>query len=601
MIRFVVLASVAVACFFGLSTEVFGQEWPSYQNVPTPDPHLIDRGPGAYFAIWKLVLLVLFFLVWVKLADFVNRDVQVVAEQTKMPPEIWNPVMVFSFFIGFLIAITLPFFFLGLPLYILASIGPFVGYAIMRNQRSASDDKLFSKERRVRMREERQAETTGVPVIRALPQDQGAPVTFKASGADATKAQANLITARQNPFFAAFKDIVYESLMLRSDMLMFDYTREQVNIRRQIDGFWHSLPVMDRQTGDTLLFAIKRLGDLNPEERTQRQSGTFSVEIPDQKFTVELTSQGVKTGERVLLKFVGKKKQSMKLGELGMLPSLQKRLQESLNTSGLVIVSATPGDGYTTTWNAVLNLSDRLTRDFHGVADQSHKDTYAENIEFHYSDPTLDLTPEKVLRTLSLKMPEAYVVPDMFNKSMFETLCREVVDNNRFVITRVPAKGVAEAIVRELQYKQDRSLFAKALTAVIYQRLCRRLCDYCKQPYEPSPQLLQKLRLRPDQVKQLYREYQPPPPEELVDAKGRPIPAPVCNVCSGLGYLGRISMYDFLEVDENVRRAIVNEPSVEGISAAIRKSGNLGLQAAGLQLVVKGVTSLTELQRVLKG
>ena len=98
----------------------------------------------------------------------------------------------------------------------------------------------------------------------------------------------------------------------------------------------------------------------------------------------------------------------------------------------------------------------------------------------------------------------------------------------------------------------------------------------------------------------LYREWQPPPPEELVDEKGRPIEPPVCPVCGGLGYLDRIAIFEVLDVEDSIRNAIVNQPRVETIAKAMRQAGHKGLQDEGIKLVLAGVTSLNELQRVLK-
>lgn len=600
MIRLLFVGSLVAACCIVSPPDLLAQDWPTYQNVPTPDVHYIERGPSWYFAIWKLVLCIGSFLVWVKIAEFINTDSQEYGEATEMPPELWNPIVIFSFFAGFLFVITFPIFLIGYPIYLAAIFAPFLTYVFTRNGKVDPDDTVFTKAH-LKRRKERRLRTKGVmPAPKVLPQDMGPQLEFKPVGGDPIKMQAAFIQARNIPAFLTLKEMLYNSLMLRTDQFVMDFTREQVGFRQQIDGFFHPLAPMDRPTGDAMLYSLKLLAGLDPQERRAKQTGQVSISIPDKKYECFVTTQGVKTGERALLKFVGKKKKPLTLIELGMHPKMEAELREYLNNPGFVLVSCRPSDGYTTSWNAVLSSADRILRDFHGLALQDDSgDTDVENVDFHVVDLSFS-QPEEVLRSIALKMPEAYVLPDPISGKVLDLLNHLVIDQDRFVITRIPAKSPTEAMVRLLALKPDRNMLAKAMSAVLYSRLARRLCDYCKQPYQPSPQLLKKLRLTPAQVPQLYREYQPPPPEELVDKKGRPIPAPVCNVCGGLGYIGRVAIFELLAIDDEIRKVYLNDPRVEAIDQVARKQGHHGLQGAGLQLVVAGVTSLSELQRVLK-
>ena len=601
MIRLLLFALFIGACCLVSPNDLAAQDWPTFQNTPTPDVHYIDRGPSWYFAIWKLVLCTVFFLIWVKLAEFINTDAQEYGEETEMPPEIWNPIVMFSFFAGFLFVITFPIFLIGFPIYLASILAPVLTYVFTRNSKVDPEDTIFTKAH-LKRRKERKLRKKGVmPAAKVLPQDMGPQIEFKPIGGDPIKTQAAYIQARNIPAYLTLKEILYNSLWLRTDQFVMDFTRDQVAFRQQIDGFFHPLAPMDRPTGDAMLYALKLLANMNPQERRAKQTGRFAISIPDKKFECQVTSQGVKTGERVLLKFIGKKKKPLSLIELGMHPKMEANLREFLNNPGFVLVACRPGDGYTTSWNAVLSSADRILRDFHSLTLKGEEDdTEAENIDVNEIDPQQGKSPEEVLRSLALKMPDAYVLPKLISGKVLDMLTDLAAEQDRFVITRVPAKNPAEAVVRLLALKPNRTTLAKAMTAVLYSRLARRLCDYCKQPYQPSPQLLKKLRLTAAQVPKLYREYQPPPPEELVDEKGRPIEPPVCQVCGGLGYIGRVAIFELLVVDDEIRKVIVHDPRVEAIEQVARKQGHQGLQATGLQLVVAGITSLSELQRVLK-
>jgi type II secretory ATPase GspE/PulE/Tfp pilus assembly ATPase PilB-like protein len=151
--------------------------------------------------------------------------------------------------------------------------------------------------------------------------------------------------------------------------------------------------------------------------------------------------------------------------------------------------------------------------------------------------------------------------------------------------------------------------FAKAIRTVLNVRLIRTLNDTCKQPYEPPPQLLAKLGIPQGRVKVLYREWTPPPPdpEEDKKRKKKQLPPGACTLCElegphchGIGYRGRTGIFELLDVNDQLREALVKQPKLEVLRSIAKKSGHRNLQEEGILLVAQGVTSLNELQRVLK-
>jgi type II secretory ATPase GspE/PulE/Tfp pilus assembly ATPase PilB-like protein len=141
---------------------------------------------------------------------------------------------------------------------------------------------------------------------------------------------------------------------------------------------------------------------------------------------------------------------------------------------------------------------------------------------------------------------------------------------------------------------------AEAMTMVLNVRLVRKLCETCRQPFQPQPQLLKKLGIPAERVSVLYKHFEPPPPEQRVDAKGRPIEIEICADCGGVGYLGRTGIFELLVIDDKIREAMVSQPNPDVLRRVARQSGHRSLQDEGIVLVAKGVTSLQELQRVLK-
>ena len=141
--------------------------------------------------------------------------------------------------------------------------------------------------------------------------------------------QANLITARQSPGYLLVKELIADMVDRRSDRAILDYTQQSVVVRQHIDGVWHNSEARDRESGDVMLAVMKTLANLNATERRKKQEGKFAAKYKDQSFVCPITSQGVPTGERVVVQLLGGYQRSFKHYEdLGMRPKLAEQWAE---------------------------------------------------------------------------------------------------------------------------------------------------------------------------------------------------------------------------------------------------------------------------------
>lgn len=436
--------------------------------------------------------------------------------------------------------------------------------------------------------------------VQKLPHEYFPPINFSAAGPDNTTRQANLITVRQSPFFTFAMALLAEAMVRRSDVVMLDYTRDAVNVRMFVDGFPYDLQPRDRQNGDGMLACLKKLCDLNVNERRARQDAKFGIEFGGGKFNATFSSQGVPTGERVIIKIAPKKFPFSSLDDLGMRDKMRDQYKQLINErQGLIIISAPPSGGLTTSWKVGLEAADRFVRDFISVEDKKSADDEIINVTQNFYDAAADEGPNAKLPGLLLKEPDVLVVPEIANAETAAMLCEQVNNNNKMAITRTHAKEAVEALLRVLTtYKPPVEEYAKAVTMVLNQRLVRKLCD-CKQPFQPPPQMLQRLGIPPGRVQVLYREWQPPPPPPP-DQKGKVEEPQICRKCNGVGYFGRTAIFELLVMNQNLRDALVKNPSLDNLRQIAKQTGTRTIQEEGVLLLVKGVTSITELQRVLK-
>jgi type II secretory ATPase GspE/PulE/Tfp pilus assembly ATPase PilB-like protein len=313
-------------------------------------------------------------------------------------------------------------------------------------------------------------------------------------------------------------------------------------------------------------------------------------------------SVGVPSGERVLFSIERKKPLIKTLEDLGMRDAMQESFKKLMNgDEGIVVISAPPTHGLPTTWRIALENADKFIRDWVSIENSKEADSEIINVTpYFYGDADGSL-PEAVFEKVRLKQPDVFVLPSLINDEIVEAVLNQITKEKKHAVTKVVANDAVDAILQlvNAHQKHAKGLVA-ALHGVLNQRLIRRLCDKCKQPYQPTPQLLAKLGIPAGRVNKLYNPTIPPPPDQRVDAKGNPIEIEICKRCNGRGYLGRLAIFELLTIDDDVRKAILKlAGKPEELRDFIKKHSHLGFQEEGILACAMGVTSLQEVQRML--
>lgn len=595
--------SLSIVVLFLLAGELPAQDaWPAFSTGLT-DPNAIARGPGFYVAIWKLVMLLVVVWLWVKSAGWVGTDTEEIGDAVGMPGRVWNPIMVFVPLLGFLLAITIPVFFAGWAVMLLLYMGPFIAYVVMRNGKVTADQKVFTPEHLKNWFASLGKKDKGQREVKQAWQ-AGPAVDLVPLGPLQNENQQALIEARQNPAFIAVKYLISDAIKQRAERIMLEYTADAVAVRYQIDGVLHNVTPkvhekqpLDRQMGDAMLLVLKRIAHLKPQERRAKQEGKLRVEFEGSKYDTTLNTQGTQTGERVVVHMAIITKTSRSLEDLGMRDKLRESLKSIMGPGqhGLVVFATLPGDGHSQTWQAALRGTDRLMRDFISIEEVKKREPEVENVDVSKFDASKGETPESVVPKLILKQPEVICIPET-NGEALTILTKWIQDENRLGIVSTRAKDSADAIVRLLAMKVPPESLSNTLRGVVYSRLVRKLCETCRAPVQPTPELLQRLGIPAGRVQVLYQEKQPLQPGEQ-RKRGEP---EICPACKGLGYNGRTAIFEVLIADDKIKQAILKAPTAEAIKKLARAAGNRTLQEEGILLVAQGTTSLAELQRVLK-
>lgn len=425
-----------------------------------------------------------------------------------------------------------------------------------------------------------------------------APVNFTASGATDEERENNLEMVANSPGFGPATQIVAEAIHKDADVTVLDYTPQQVSVRFRVDGLWHPGAPIDRQTGDYLLVVLKQLGGTNYRDRRSKQTGSFKTEYLRGKQTFEIVSQGVQAGERVALYLSYKRPPLDTLTDLGMRASLIPQVKElmGIDGAGMFLVSAVPGEGYTSAWRGALDSCDRLVSDFFVIEEASEIEREVINISSVTFDRSRGETAMTPMPQLLLREPDVLAFPELPDGKLIDDLVDMSAKHEIPTYIRHPGKNAIDSLLRVLALKPDAAKFLPLLTGVLCMRIVRKLCEDCRIEYQPHPKLLQKLGLPPGRIEKLYRPFIFKP--GMVDEEQNEIEP--CQTCCGIGYKGRTGIFELLRMSDEIRAAAVKSPKLNVLSGLAQQQGHIPLQKEAAVVIAKGTTSVEELQRMLQ-
>jgi type II secretory ATPase GspE/PulE/Tfp pilus assembly ATPase PilB-like protein len=432
----------------------------------------------------------------------------------------------------------------------------------------------------------------------AVKNEELPPIQFVAGGETPEQQENNLELVLPSPGFPKVSILIADAIQKRSELTLLDFTQNQTNIRCQIDGIWHSMPPMDRETSDYMLAALKQLAGMNYRERRLRQEGRFRADYLRRKTGCRIISQGVRTGERVAIYLDIPRPPLETLEDLGMRANMKNQLASLLeeSQSGMTLVCAMPNEGYTSLWRGVLTAADRFTRDYYVMEEASRVEPDVVNVASMTYDESAGETAFTRMPQLLLREPNFIAFTEIPNGKILDQICNLSIQEELPVLARIHGKNALDGLLRLMLLKSDQQKLVDTLQSVVAMRIVRKLCQECRVGFRPNPMLLQKLGIPQGRINLLYKPFVFQP--EMVDEDGNAIE--MCSNCHGIGYYERTGIFELLRIGDPIRKLLRSSPNLNQLAAEVRKHNHVSMREEGVVLVAKGQTSLEELQRILK-
>ena len=544
----------------------------------TPDGRAVSNYPiSRYINLVGLIPILALFFLFVHTTQWVDED----GRQLKLNYGMWNSLVFIVGVLGFVVVFLLPVFALGFPLLLAAYGVPLGLYIKERNDRVPDSAKVMTPAH-IHGLVIRGLAKVGIHIAGKAARDSalGPPIRFigKSSGKGDDDGRSK--QAEKSRGFVAAKELIYDAIMRRATDVHLEPKEDEYSARYRIDGVMYPTEPFDRAMGESIINIFKVLGAMDITEKRKPQDGSFRAQLEKRLIDFRAASQGTREGEKMSIRILDQANSVSKLEQLGMRKQMTEQIREIINQPHGMFLSCGPtGAGKSTTLYAVLNDLDAYQQNIITVEDPvEYKIPNVTQIEVNVKAGN---TFPNALRSILRQDPDIVMVGEIRDAETAKIAC-QAANTGHMVFSTVHANDTISALYRIIDLGVEPFLLSSALSAILGQRLVRKLCDDCKERYAPKPELLKQAGLPPDKVEAFYR-----PPGES-DAP--------CPTCGGLGYRGRMGVFELLVITDRLRDMVRENAPVSAIRAEARKNGMLYMKEEGLRLVVKGTTSMQELQ-----
>jgi len=381
------------------------------------------------------------------------------------------------------------------------------------------------------------------------------------------------------PVIRLVNSILFRALKMRaSDVHVHPY-ENKLQIRYRVDGVLYDVFSPARSVQPLITSRIKVMAGMDIAERRMPQDGRCSVRIGDREVDLRVSVVPTSFGERVVLRLLDKTTGVYELDRLGMDDEFKRQLLSLITLShGIIFVTGPTGSGKTTTLYACLN---------HINSSEKNVLTVEDPIEYQLNGISQiqvaskkGLTFATTLRHVVRQDPDVIMVGEVRD---LETgrLAIQASLTGHLVFSTLHTNDAPGAVARLLDLGLEPYLVSSSLLAVLAQRLVRRICQTCKEPYEPDPLTLQQLQL----------SAQLPPGAVFWRGRG-------CEECLGTGYHGRTGIFELLMVDDEVRMQVQRHDSAAMMKSSAVERGMRTLRMDGAVKAMTGETTLDEVVRV---
>ncbi len=371
--------------------------------------------------------------------------------------------------------------------------------------------------------------------------------------------------------------ILYRAIKNRASDIHIEPQTDDFRVRIRIDGVLYELMSPKLDLHPAVISRLKVMAGLDIAERRMPQDGRIQVNYEGRLIDLRMSTQPGVKGEKVVLRILDKTQAVLDLNQLGFPESTLDRLKAILHKSyGLILVCGPTGSGKTTTLYSAISMLNTVDKNIVTIEDPV--EYQLKGINQNQVNTAVGLDFARFLRHTLRQDPDIVLVGEIRDQETARIAIQASLTGH-LVLATLHTNDAPSTITRLLEMGIEPYLLSSSLLACLAQRLVRTICPHCKTFYV-APKGVQKA-LGKENEKQL----------RLQKGKG-------CPECYDSGFKGRTSIYELLEIDDDMKRLILESSTTEEIRRNLEQKGHTCLKDSGYQKVFQGITTIEEVTRV---
>jgi type IV pilus assembly protein PilB len=381
------------------------------------------------------------------------------------------------------------------------------------------------------------------------------------------------------PIVRYVNSLIEQAIQNRASDLHLEPTETDLRIRYRIDGVMHEVDTVPQAVQSALISRLKIMSNVDITERRIPQNGRITVQLGARSVDLRTATLPTVWGEKVVLRVLDTGGIDLNLKKLGFADYNYDRFSASFSKPhGMVLVTGPTGSGKSTTLYATLAQINKPTVNIITVEDPvEYRLPGVNQVQVNHK---AGLTFAAVLPAILRSDPDIVLIGEIRDRTTAQ-LAVEAALTGHLVLSTLHTNDAPSAVIRLTEMGIEPFLVGSSVDCVLAQRLARRLCDWCKEEYEPTEQELERARWPIDLAE----------PKTLWQPIG-------CRSCANTGYRGRIALHEVMPVSEAIERLTVDRASSHEVGKIAAEEGMRDLRQDGLSKAASGQTSVTEVIRV---
>jgi general secretion pathway protein E len=388
-----------------------------------------------------------------------------------------------------------------------------------------------------------------------------------------------LAMASEAPIIKLVNHILFQAVKRGASDIHIEPFEKELRVRYRIDGIMYEAMKPPKRIQGALVSRIKIMASMNIAEKRLPQDGRIQIKVADKTFDIRVSILPVSFGECIVMRLLDKTKSFTKLTDMGMDERDFKLVMEGIQSpNGIIYVTGPTGSGKTTTLYSI--LSELNTPEVNIVTVEDPVEYQVAGINQVQVRDKVGLTFAVALRSILRQDPDIVMIGETRDQETAQIAVQAALTGH-LVLSTLHTNSAAASITRLIDMGVEPFLIASSVELIIAQRLVRKLCDNCKQAYQPDPALLARLGLKPDELKG----------KTIYKAVG-------CDECLQTGYRGRIAIFEVMPMTEKIAQLTMQRADASQIRKQAREEGMTFLVQDGVRKILMGLTTIEEVLAV---